>query len=308
MVRCSHPTTCRKQVVQHTGTTDHGQLIGAAIARTRCALMKSNILTNGLVGFAVGVAGGIIGLGGAELRLPYLVGVLRLTLHQAVPVNLALSLFTIIAAIPARLAILRTVDLGAFVTETAAIAAGAVIAAYLGVAWLPRLSAQALSRIIFVLLVILGVGMIVEAFVDLAPVGLLPFDTAAHIVAGLILGFLIGTISSVLGVAGGEIIIPTLVFGYGVPVKSAGSLSMLISLPTVLTGIIRHAGAGAYADRALMMTLVLPMGLGSAMGGAIGGLLVGLAPAAIIKVALGGLLIWSAWKIFAHQAHRSPTA
>jgi uncharacterized membrane protein YfcA len=270
--------------------------------------MKSNILTNGFVGFAVGVAGGVIGLGGAELRLPYLVGVLRLTPHQAVPVNLALSLFTIIAAIPARLAILRTVDLGAFVTETAAIASGAVIAAYLGVAWLRRLSAQALSRIIFVLLVILGVGMIVEAFVDLAPVGLLPFDAATRIVAGLIFGFLIGAISSVLGVAGGEVIIPTLVFGYGVPVKSAGSLSMLISLPTVLTGIIRHAAAGAYADRALMMTLVLPMGLGSAIGAAIGGLLVGLAPAATIKVALGGLLIWSAWKIFAHQAHCSPAA
>jgi predicted lipid-binding transport protein (Tim44 family) len=42
-------------------------------------------------------------------------------------------------------------------------------------------------------------------------------------------------------------------------------------------------------------------GLGSAIGAALGGLLVGLAPAAIIKLALGGLLIWSAWKIFAHR-------
>jgi uncharacterized protein len=112
----------------------------------------------------------------------------------------------------------------------------------------------------------------------------------------------------VLGVAGGEVIIPTFVFGYGVPVKSAGSLSMLISLPTVLTGIIRHAKAGAFADITLTTTVVLPMGLGSVIGAAIGGLLIGLAPAEVIKVALGGLLIWSAWKIFAHQAQRSPTA
>ena len=54
------------------------------------------------VGAAVGVAGGLIGLGGAELRLPYLVGVLKLTAHQAVAVNLAVSLGTILAAIPAR--------------------------------------------------------------------------------------------------------------------------------------------------------------------------------------------------------------
>jgi uncharacterized membrane protein YfcA len=269
--------------------------------------MKSNILTNGLVGFAVGFAGGIIGLGGAELRLPYLIGMLRLTPHRAVPVNLAVSLFTIAAAIPARFAALRSTNLEAFAVVTIAIAVGAVIAAYFGVGWLRRLSPQALSRIIFVLLAILGAGMIAEVFIDLAPVGLLPSDTAVRLIAGLMFGFLIGAISSVLGVAGGEVIIPTLVFGYGVPVKSAGSLSMLISLPTVLTGIVRHARVGAYADRALMKTVILPMGLGSSIGAAVGGLLIGLVPAAVIKVGLGLLLVWSAWKIFAHQNQRSTT-
>jgi uncharacterized protein len=218
-----------------------------------------------------------------------------------VPVNLAVSLFTIVAAIPARLAILRTANLEPFVTETVAIALGAIIAAYLGVVWLRRLSAQALGRIIFVLLVILGLSMIVETFIEVAPVGLLPLDTATRIIAGLLFGFLIGAISSVLGVAGGEVIIPTLVFAYGVPVKSAGSLSMLISLPTVLAGIVRHARAGAFSDPKLLTILILPMGLGAVLGGVIGGLIVGLAPAGIIKFALGALLIWSAWKVFAHH-------
>jgi hypothetical protein len=154
--------------------------------------MKSNILANCLVGFAVGIAGGIIGLGGAELRLPYLVGALRLTAHQAVPVNLAVSLFTIAAAIPARFATLRFENIASFALETAAIAVGAVIAAYLGVGWLRRLSPQALSRTIFVLLVILGVGMIAESFVEIAPLGLLPLDIWARLIAGLLFGFLIG--------------------------------------------------------------------------------------------------------------------
>jgi uncharacterized protein len=169
--------------------------------------------------------------------------------------------------------------------------------------WLRRLSAQALGRIIFVLLVILGLSMIVETFIQVAPVGLLPLDTATRIIAGLLFGFLIGVISSVLGVAGGEVIIPTLVFAYGVPVKSAGSLSMLISLPTVLAGIVRHARAGAFGDRKLLTILILPMGLGVVLGGVIGGLIVGLARAGIIKFALGALLIWSAWKVFAHDGH-----
>lgn len=264
--------------------------------------MKPSMLTNGLVGFAVGLAGGLMGLGGAELRLPYLVGSVRLTPHKAVPVNLAVSLLTIVAATPARLMVLTSAGLGAFAVETFSISVGAVIAAYLGVGWLRRLSAQALSRIIFVLLVILGMGMIGEAFIEIAPLGLLPSETVLRIIAGLLFGLLIGAVSSLLGVAGGEIIIPTLVFGYGVPVKSAGSLSMLISLPTVLTGIFRHAKAGAFANRALIKTLIVPMGLGSVVGAVIGGLLVSIAPAAAVKVALGVLLIWSAWKIFAHHA------
>jgi uncharacterized membrane protein YfcA len=223
-------------------------------------MQRSNGVANGAIGLAVGIVGGLVGLGGAELRLPYLVGVLRLTTHQAVPINLVVSLFTIVAAIPVRLAALPSANLEAFATETFAIAAGAIVAAYVGVGLLRRLSAHVLGRVIFILLVALGLCMIVEAFVELAPIGLLPAEPAARIVSGIMFGFLIGAISSVLGVAGGEAIIPTLVLGFGVPVKSAGSLSMLISLPTVLTGIVRHARAGAFGDRHLFFTVILPMG------------------------------------------------
>lgn len=253
--------------------------------------------TNALVGFVVGVAGGLIGLGGAELRLPYLVGFLGLTLHRAVPLNLAVSLFTVLAAIPTRFAALRGIDLGPFLAETAAIALGAVVAAYLGVGWLRRVSGAALARLICALLVVLGLGMVAEAWIEMASDGLLPASLPVRLLTGVAFGFIIGAISSVLGVAGGEVIIPTLVFGYGVPIKAAGSLSMLISLPTVFTGIVRHARAGAYADPALLRLLVLPMGVGSALGAVVGGLLVSNAPATTLKLVLGGLLIWSAQKV-----------
>ena len=36
--------------------------------------------------------------------------------------------------------------------------------------------------------------------------------------------------------AGGEVIIPTLVFAYGLDIKTAGTASLLISLPTVTVG------------------------------------------------------------------------
>jgi uncharacterized membrane protein YfcA len=69
------------------------------------------VAVNVFIGFIVGLAGGLVGLGGAELRLPYLAGTLRLPLRTAIPVNLAVSLITLLAALPTRLYTLRPASL-----------------------------------------------------------------------------------------------------------------------------------------------------------------------------------------------------
>jgi uncharacterized membrane protein YfcA len=266
--------------------------------------VTGHAITNALVGLLVGIASGLIGLGGAELRLPYLVGVLGLTAHRAVPVNLVISFLTILAAVPARLWFLSEVSVAPLLAEAFAIATGAIVAAWLGAGWLKALSGPALARLIFVVLVVLGIGLLAEAGLSFESEGFLPADLPARVVAGLLFGFLIGAISSVLGVAGGEVIIPTLVFGYGVPIKAAGSLSILISLPTVLAGMARHARSGAFADRLTMRGIVLPMASGSAIGAVVGSMLAVYAGGGFVKVALGLLLIWSAWTAFARHAGR----
>ncbi|MFN3350984.1 sulfite exporter TauE/SafE family protein [Pseudorhodoplanes sp.] len=261
-----------------------------------------NKILNASVGFGAGFAGGLIGLGGAELRLPYLVGVAGLTPHQAVPVNLAVSLATILAAIPIRALALDAPAVAQHLTEVFAIALGAVILAYLGVGWLRRMSPALLSKVIFVLLVALGVSLLAEAFVPLVSDGFLPQIVALRAAAGLAFGAAIGTISSVLGVAGGEVIIPTLVFAYGIDIKTAGTLSLLISVPTVLIGIARHAKHGAFRDTQRNVALIVPMALGSIAGAILGGLAAGFFPSSAIKLILGVLLIWSAWKVFGHAS------
>src|SRR5271167_955652 len=54
-------------------------------------------------GAAVGVLGGLIGLGGAEFRLPLLIGIFGFAALQAVILNKAMSLIVVITALPARL-------------------------------------------------------------------------------------------------------------------------------------------------------------------------------------------------------------
>ena len=154
----------------------------------------------------------------------------------------------------------------------------------------------------------LGFGLLIEAATVTTSAGLLPESSAIRIVAGLAFGVVIGLISSLLGVAGGEVIIPTLVFGYGIPIKVAGPLSLMISFPTVLAGLLRHRKSGILREPNVFTGLILPMGAGAAFGAFIGGLLVGIAPAAALKVALGILLVWSAWKIWTSKHHGSPTS
>ena len=46
---------------------------------------------------------------------------------------------------------------------------------------------------------------------------------AAQMVAGVVAGFVIGIVAALLGVAGGELLIPTLVLLFGAGIKLAGS-------------------------------------------------------------------------------------
>lgn len=258
----------------------------------------SRVALNAFVGFVVGLAGGLVGLGGAELRLPYLAGTLRLPLKKAIPVNLAVSLITLLAALPTRLYTLRTASLTPFLYETTALGLGAVLGAYAGVNGLRRLSPGALTRAVFALLLALGLVMIAESAGSFAPLGLVPDTRLVRIVSGLALGVAIGAISGLLGVAGGEVIIPTLILGFGAPIKTAGSLSQMVSIPTVITGFVRHYRAGSLNDREIATRLILPMGLGAIAGGIGGGLLSSLAPSGLLKAMLGVILIGSSVKVF----------
>lgn len=55
-------------------------------------------------GGAVGILGGMIGLGGAEFRLPMLIGLFGFAALSAVILNKAMSLVVVLVALPARFA------------------------------------------------------------------------------------------------------------------------------------------------------------------------------------------------------------
>ena len=251
-----------------------------------------------LWGAPIGLLGGLIGLGGAEFRLPVLVGVFGYAARRAVALNLAVSLMTVVSALLIRGGTLGLGPLVSLVPVITAMTCGAVSAAYLGTALVHRVSERLLERVILVFLVIIGSALIVEAFLPQDVPGLLPDAPAVRLVAAVAFGLAIGLVSSLLGVAGGELIIPTLVFAFGAGIKAAGTASLLISLPTVAVGVLRHRNLGAFEERADLTRTVAPMGAGSVVGAVAGGFLVGIVPAAALKLLLGMILIVSAVRIF----------
>lgn len=257
-------------------------------------------------GTAIGVLGGLIGLGGAEFRLPVLAA-LGYPPHRAVPLNLVVSAFTLGAALVVRARTLSLAPVVPYGWVIAGLLGGALVGAYAGPTLARRLRAVHFARVILGLLLAIGLLLIIEAFLPARDDGLVGEGTA-RVVSALGFGLGIGLVSSLLGVAGGELIIPTLALVYGVPIKAAGTASVIISLPTVLLGIARWLRTGQVGVRRELRETVAPMAVGSVLGAGLGGLLAALAPGALLKVLLGVILIASAVRGFGSHARVSRAA
>ena len=248
-------------------------------------------------GVLVGMLGGLIGLGGAEFRLPILITVFSLFPHRAVRFNLLVSFVTLLFAAMTRLKLNLSLDLVSYTDVLASMITGGVIAAWVGAGALSRVPADRLMQIIAGLLLIVAAMLFAEATYTGDLPFALPHDTLVRSGVGLLSGLLVGAISSLLGVAGGEFIIPILIFIFGADIKTAGTLSLLISLPVVAVGLVKHRLTGHYRSRDVLEYLVVPMSFGSIVGAVIGGYLSAAAPIQLLKTILAFILAASALKL-----------
>jgi uncharacterized membrane protein YfcA len=123
-----------------------------------------------------------------------------------------------------------------------------------------------------------------------------------HLVTGIGAGIGIGLVSSILGVAGGELLIPTLIFLFGADIKTAGSASILISLAIVIVGLWRYRQIKAIPVGRGVQRITLAMSVGSIIGAILGGLAVAYAPAEFLKSLLGCILLVTAFKTMTHNS------
>jgi uncharacterized membrane protein YfcA len=129
----------------------------------------------------------------------------------------------------------------------------------------------------------------------------IPAGAIFHFAAGFALGIVIGLVSSILGVAGGELLIPTMMFVFGADIKTAGTASIVMSVCVVTSGLWRYWRLAAIETRLGARRIVSAMSSGSLIGAAVGGLAVGFAPVGVIKAILGFALIAPAAKVAASK-------
>lgn len=145
-------------------------------------------------------------------------------------------------------------------------------------------------------LVIIGAVLIGHDFLFQAEGLLLP--DAAKFVLGVAAGLVIGIFSSMLGVAGGELIIPTLIILFALDIKLAGSLSLAISVPTIIMGLVKYRSRGFLDDIREHASFIAWMSSGSIVGALAGSYLLRYTPSLFLQVLLGLILLASALKLW----------
>lgn len=258
---------------------------------------QQNALAAFTAGAGIGTLGGLIGLGGAEFRLPLLIGLFRFGALEAVILNKALSLVVVATALPFRAAVVPFSQLAAHWQVIVTLLSGSIIGAWYGAGWATRVQLATLYKVIAVLLV------------GIAGVLLFGHGSHSHHLAlngwaltciGIVAGGVIGVVAALLGVAGGELLIPTIVILFGADLKLAGSLSLAVSLPTMLAGFTRYSRDQSFQVIRRQRRFIAIMAAGSIVGSYLGGKLLGVVPSPVLLPLLAAILLASALKVWRH--------
>lgn len=141
-------------------------------------------------------------------------------------------------ALPARMAAVPAAALAPHWMIVVNLLTSSLVGAHLGATWATKMATRTLYRVLAVLLVLIAVALLSTHLGHVQPADL---DGAAQAITGVLAGAAIGAVAALTGVAGGQLLIPTIVLLYGVDTKIAGSLSLAVSLPTMLVAFARYS-------------------------------------------------------------------
>ena len=182
-----------------------------------------------LIGLVAGFMSGLFGVGGGILLVPALMLLVSFDPRTAAGTSLAAIVpMSIVGVIS--YAINDSVDVVAAVL----LAAGAIVGAQVGTHLLSRLPRRALrwAFIVFLLVVIVSLFLVIpsrDAVIEF---------TVGTVIGLVVLGLVTGVLSGLLGIGGGAVVVPMLILLFGASDLIAKGTSMLMMIPTAISGTI----------------------------------------------------------------------
>ncbi len=215
-----------------------------------------------LIGAGAGLLSGLFGIGGGIVIVPALLALLSMERKLAHGTSLA-------ATLPVAAASLVTYAIGGNVDwrVAACLATGAICGAVVGTHLLQIIPKRPLT-IIFVAVILLTAIRLVLAD-DVMGREALSF---IGVLALITIGFITGTLSGMLGIGGGVIMVPVMVVLFGVVPVVAKGTSVAVIVPASLVGTIRnrkHSNADLRVAFAIGVAGIVSAVVGSLISGSI---------------------------------------
>lgn len=167
--------------------------------------------------------------------------------------------------------------------------ATSIIGAYIGALLTDKIPEKPLKRLLAVFLIIIGLKIGLEPFIEIPVAFNLTLGFVEEALITALIGLAIGVVSGTLGVAGGEFRIPALIYIFSLDIVAAGTASLLVAIPTVASGFLKHQNMGHMNRNATIIALV--MGVGSVIGAFLGASYAGVVEKDILKMLLGAILV-----------------
>ena len=108
----------------------------------------------------------------------------------------------------------------------------------------------------------------------------------ASVITMAYIGFATGVLSGLLGIGGGVVLLPVLIYGYGMSVKNAAGTGILLLFATVTVGTIEHAWLGNVDLRVALAILA-----GSSVGAQLGARTTSRVSNRTLRIAFAALLL-----------------
>lgn len=235
---------------------------------------------------------GLLGVGGGVVLVPILVLTFAFAQKRAQATSLVAIVLTASAG-----AVTYVIGGEVVLVPAAAIALGGILGAFIGGALVHRMS-ERLVRVVFaVVMVLVAVrmawGIEVEGAAGVT-------ETSALMLGGCLLaGLAMGTLSALLGVGGGIILVPVLIIVFSFTAQEAQGTSLAVMVPVSLMAAWRNARHG-YTDWRSGAWL----GVGGVLGAPAGAAMALLLPGLVLQRIFAGLLIGSAVQLVLSERRR----